>query len=343
MRILHAADFGNALPGGFVPMIVALARRLTARGDTFGFVVPRVEGATWHPLVRETGAELYVVPGAGEAARLAHAWLPDLLHAHFFGWETALALKLWNQPARIFWHAHSTSAHDGGVRRSAKSLVKYRLIGARVERFVAVSQAVGEELVVLGAPRRRVVAIHNGIDATRFAPASPSARAQARAELGLGSEPAILFFGRNPHIKGADFLCEALAGLPGATVVAVATPSAARGELERRARVVAVERSEDPRKLFAAADVLALPSRGEGYSLVLVEAALSGLPVVASDLPALREIGAGRAGVTYVAVGDAPGLGCALRAALAAGRVSPSVLPDDSLEAWAARIEALYG
>ncbi|MFY9779669.1 MAG: glycosyltransferase family 4 protein, partial [Candidatus Baltobacteraceae bacterium] len=123
----------------------------------------------------------------------------------------------------------------------------------------------------------------------------------------------------------------------------VATPPEARAALERHARVVAIERSEDPRALFAAADVLALPSRGEGYPFTLVEAALSGLPVVASDLPALRETGAGRAGVTYAAVGDAPGLGAALRAALAGGRVSPSVLPEDSLEAWAARIEALYG
>ncbi|MFZ1124297.1 MAG: glycosyltransferase family 4 protein, partial [Candidatus Baltobacteraceae bacterium] len=303
MRILHAASFGNPLPGGFVPMIAALARRLTAREDAFALAVPRVAGATWYPLVREAGAELHLVAGTGEAARLARVWRPDLLHTHFFSWEAALTLKLWNQPARIFWHTHSTSLRDGRVRRDAKSLVKYRLIGARVERFVAVSHAVGEELVVRGAPRARVVAVHNGVDAVRFAPASPAARARARADLGLGPKPAILFFGRDPHLKGADVLCGALASLPDATVVTVATPPEARAALERHARVVAIERSEDPRALFAAADVLALPSRGEGYPFTLVEAALSGLPVVASDLPALRETGAGRAGVTYAAVG----------------------------------------
>ncbi len=323
-------------------MIAALARRSTARGDAFSLVAPRVTGATWYPLVREAGAELHVVANLGEALRLTRVWRPGVLHTHFFGWEAALTLKLWNQPARVFWHAHSSSLRDGRVRRNAKSLIKYRLIGSRVERFVAVSHAVAEEIISSGAPRERVLAIHNGIDAARFAPASADARAQARAELGLGSGPAILFFGRDPQLKGADVLHEALASLPGATVVAVAMPAEARAALEGRARVVALERSEDPRTLFAAADVLALPSRGEGYGFVLVEAALSGLPVVASDLPALRETGAGRVGVTYAAVGDAPALAGALAAALASGRVSPSVLPEDSLETWAARIESLY-
>ena len=349
MRLLHAADFGGVAPGGFVPMIVALARRVRARGDDFALVVPQVEGASWYPAARAAGAELHVVRDRFEAARVARAWRPDVAHVHFFGWELAVTLALWPTSCRIVWQAHSTSARDGRMRRSATSFAKYRLAGARVARFVAVSHAVADEIALLGAPRARIVVIYNAIDAARFVPPSELERATARAALGLGAnERAILFFGRDPVLKGADVLAEALAREPLAAlrelaIVSVATPDAARGALARHARVVDVGRADDVVPLLWACDALAVPSRGEGFGLVLVEALATGLPVAASDVGALREAAAGDPAVRFAAVGDADALARALGAALAAGRGDGRGSAERStLEQWAERVDALY-
>jgi glycosyltransferase involved in cell wall biosynthesis len=363
VRVLHAADFGGVAPGGFVPLIAALARRLRERGDAFALAVPEVEGATWHQLVRDAGAELHAVHGGAEAATFARAWRPDVAHVHFFGWELAVTARLWTARTRMFWHAHSTSMRDGSVRRSAKSVLKYRVAGARVERFIAVSQTIADEIIALGAPRKRVVVVPNAIDGTRFRPPSSEQRTAARAALGLGVGPAILFFGRDPQLKGADVLLDALAQMrsaavrgttagidtvseataAGVTVVCVATPDAVRASFAPHARVIDVQRTDDVVPLLWAADVLAIPSRGEGAPFVVLEALATGLPIAASDIAALREAAGTSNASAFAAVGDAHGLAVALQTALAHGRATDgSADAMNGPETWAAAIDALY-
>lgn len=72
----------------------------------------------------------------------------------------------------------------------------------------------------------------------------------------------------------------------------------------------------DLRGAVAGASLLAFPSRYEGFGLPPVEAFACGTPVVASDLPVLREVLGGHA--TYADAGDAESLAAAIRSALAA-------------------------
>lgn len=342
MRVLHAADFGAATAGGFIPMIAALARRLRARGDDVALIVPRVEAASWYQQVRAEGVELHLAESDGEAARLVASWKPDIAHVHFYGWETAVTRAVWRSRARLFWHAHSVVYWDRPSRANARTLFKYRVVGARVERFIAVSSAIGAELVQLGAPSRRVVTVRNAVDAARFRPPTAIERLAARRALGLGAEPTILFFGRHPRIKGADLLTAALAAVPQTTVIAVATPAATREELARVARVIALDRVDDVVPLYWAADTLAVPSRGEGFALVMLEGALTGLPVVASDIPALREAGEGYAHVRFALPGDTTRLATQLREALGSARAGVVSTGTDPLGRWAEQITALY-
>ena len=346
MRVLHAASFYGRTAGGFVPLIGALARRLAERGDEIALIAPRVEGATWHAAAHGAGIELHLVDGARDAMRIAAAWKPDLAHLHFFGWEGRLTTSLWRSRARIFWHVHSTvtSRPNGRVAMTPRSLAKYRLLGARVERFIAVSSAIGEELVHQGAPRARVAVVRNAVDSARFRPPSAAERAAARAALGLGERRAILFFGRAPLIKGADVLARALERLDRPAVITVATPPEVRAQLARHADLLQLEHVDDVVPLFWAADALAMPSRAEGFGLVLLEATLTGLPVAASDLPALREAASGHAAVHFAPVDDADALAAGLRAALATdpGRRAEARAGGDALGAWADAVVALY-
>jgi glycosyltransferase involved in cell wall biosynthesis len=75
--------------------------------------------------------------------------------------------------------------------------------------------------------------------------------------------------------------------------------------------------------LLRGADVLAHPSRYEGFGMVLLEAMVRGVPVVCADATALPETAGGAAAL--FAAGDADALAGALRHALA------------NRETWAAR------
>lgn len=89
---------------------------------------------------------------------------------------------------------------------------------------------------------------------------------------------------------------------------------------------------ETMRAVVAAARCLVLPSRYEGFGLPLLEALACGTPVVASDLPVIREVTGGQA--TLVPVDDAPALAAALADALGAGGGQAVAARRRYTEAW---------
>ncbi len=93
------------------------------------------------------------------------------------------------------------------------------------------------------------------------------------------------------------------AGVEIATVVVGSVP--ASFEDEGWVQVVARVTDRELAWLYEQAAAVLVPSRHEGYGLPVVEALAFGTPVVASDLPALREVGGDAA--RYAAVGDVDG------------------------------------
>jgi glycosyltransferase involved in cell wall biosynthesis len=116
----------------------------------------------------------------------------------------------------------------------------------------------------------------------------------------------------------------AVAALPGVRL-AIVGDGPQRGAVTAAARGLAPGRVDflgpvvDPALTLAAADVLVLPSRTEGIPAVLIEAGLSGLPVVATDVGGVREVVVSGETGLLVAPGDGPALVGALRHALANG------------------------
>ncbi len=160
--------------------------------------------------------------------------------------------------------------------------------------LVAVSAALAEVWVELGAPRERVQVIHNGVDFQHF---RPLPRAAARARLGLPPGPWVLTVGELIPRKGIDLLVRALVELSGFRL-AVVGEGPGRAALERLARELGVAArvvfagARPPQELpwwYAAADVFALASRREGLPNVVLEALACGRPVVASRVWGLPE------------------------------------------------------
>ena len=113
----------------------------------------------------------------------------------------------------------------------------------------------------------------------------------------------LLFVGRLTRLKGLDVVLRALAGLAGREwTLDVVGDGPQRVELEElseglglseRVTFQGARSRGEVEEFMAFASCLLFPSHSEGMGLVVLEAASMGLPVIASDLEALREIASG--------------------------------------------------
>jgi glycosyltransferase involved in cell wall biosynthesis len=179
-----------------------------------------------------------------------------------------------------------------------------------------VSHATRDELLAHGlvAPERTVV-IPNGVHPSCSPETDSLADAEAARLLGHAEANTIelLHVGSTIPRKRIDVLLRVFAAVqkdfPGARLVQVGgrlTPEQTKlaGQLGIASAIIVLPHLE--RNVLAAvyrrAALLLQPSEREGFGLPLVEALACGTPVIASDLPALREVG-GEAAI-YCAVGE---------------------------------------
>jgi glycosyltransferase involved in cell wall biosynthesis len=192
-----------------------------------------------------------------------------------------------------------TTIHDmsplHGFRR-LQNTYKRRLFPwalARSAAAVSVSQFAKDEAVeLLGAEPSKIHVVHSGPGLA--ADAAPSAPAQAP------KEPYLLYVGNLSTNKNLPMLVRAFHRTD-APVRLVLAGRPREGAAEVRAAVAggrragSIELREDPADevvdgLYRAAVALLLPSTYEGFGFTPLEAMARGCPVLASDIPALREI-----------------------------------------------------
>jgi glycosyltransferase involved in cell wall biosynthesis len=189
-------------------------------------------------------------------------------------------------------------------------LPQYRIPGrliraalAEADALIAVSAALKEGLVAIGAAPAKVTVLRNGVDLDAFRPEAD--REAARAGLGLDG-PTLLSVGLLIPRKRHHLTIEALARLPGHTLLIVGE-GPERGALEAlaarlgvadRVRFVGPVPHADLPRYYTAADVMVLASAREGWANVLLESMACGTPVVATPAWGSREaVAAPEAGV----------------------------------------------
>jgi len=169
------------------------------------------------------------------------------------------------------------------LRRAARNVVLWPGAAAEVTRLY-------------GFPRGRVDVIPNAVPKERFPRKDDEYRARARRRLELPERATCLgIVGALSHEKQVAAAIRALRSMP-ETHLVVAGDGPERPFLERLALDVAPGRVkflgsvEDPRDVYAAADLLVLPSRSEGMPAVIIEAGLVGTATVASGVGAIPEM-----------------------------------------------------
>lgn len=170
-------------------------------------------------------------------------------------------------------------------------LALYRALAGRTTRVVAVSRAVAEQVRdVLRVDPSRLDVIPNGRDPEVFRPAD--------ADAGASGPPTVLFVGALEAGKRPGLFLDVVAELRGrgcAFDAAIVGDGPLRERVQRRADALGVRllgARDDVPALLRAASVLVLTSeaRTEGMPGVLIEAGLSGLPVVSSDAAGVADV-----------------------------------------------------
>ena len=258
--------------------------------------------------VRFDSASRFDLRCARAIARVARERGVRLLHAHDF---KALSVGL---VAGLLARVPVVATFHGDTRTTA-AVRLYELVARVLGNFTrgvaAVSRTLERRLRrwVRIAP---VAFVPNGLPESE--PVSEAERRAARAELALRPDAyCVALIGRLAPEKGHRVLFESARAI-GATLL-VAGDGPLRDELREAARdldVLFLGYLEDAREVFAAADVVAIPSLTEGLPLTALEAMALGRCVVASAVGELPELLAGGAGV-LVPPGDVPALSDALR------------------------------
>jgi len=289
-----------------------------------------------------SGAKRRGEAAVGDVARDMVRWGADLVHAHLVSTPAVKALAALGlapvvtvHNARPGWPGALASLDTGDARL-----------------FVACSRAVECDLLHdRVAPPVRTA--WNGV----ASPLPRRSRAEVRAALGLGDAPTLVTVANPRPQKRLDRLPALLVALGPAwravivgdrqgrtrdAVEAEASLAEAMGAHDVAGRIVRVGSTDDVASYVAAADVFVSTSAYEGLSLAHVEALALGIPVAATAVGGAAELAEGQPAMRLVPEDASPAVMADAVAAL--HRERPAVAPLDrfTVDAMAARYEALY-
>lgn len=287
------------------------------------------------PRTRSLEAVVHTLVGVIHAARRG----PDVLHIHAVGpsllvpFARALGLRV------VVTH-HGFDYERAKWGRFAKTALKLgEWAGMRfANRRIAVSRVIARAMTTRYGVL--VSAVPNGVT-----PQPLPASTTALHRFGLARRHYVIMVGRLVPEKRHFDLIEAFAqGAPDGWKLAIV---GAADHEDTYSRMVLAAAEATPgvvatgfqsglalRELLAHAGLFVLPSSHEGLPIALLEALADGLPVLASDIPANREIGLPEE--CYVPVGDIAGLAAGITRSCAALRT------EAERDATRARIERDY-
>jgi glycosyltransferase involved in cell wall biosynthesis len=290
------------------------------------------------------GHRVWFLESSGWAGRIARLsglldeFRPDLLHTTLFQSDLAGRIAALRTRPRVVSslvnmpYEDERAGHDRGVTRAKLAAARWaeRVTARSVHRFHAITHAVKDATVRrLRIPPDRIEVIHRGRDPSRLAPSSAAERSATRAFLGVGADHRLLVaVGREEYQKGHLHLIDAFARLatadPRLRLVMAGRPgnaSAAMDEAVARSgvgdRIARLGHRDDVPRVIAAADLFVFPSLWEGLGGVLLEAMALGAPIIASDLPPVREILGPSSGAKTVPTADPVALAEAIGSLLA--------------------------
>ena len=302
MRTLVVTNDFPPRPGGIQQFVHALASRLPS--DEVVVYAPRwkrdalFDAEQSFPVVRHPTSLMLPVPSVLRKAReIARAERCDVV---WFGASAPLALLAGPLRDDVERFVASTHGHEVGWARIPGARQVLRRIGRQVDVVTYISDYTKARLQPAFGRHARLERLPSGVDTDVFHPGA--GREDVRRQLALADRPVVVCVSRLVPRKGQDVLIRALPAIRDAVLGAALLVVGGGPDMPRLQRI-AVERgvadhvrftgSVPWRELpahYAAGDVFAMPCRTrlggidvEGLGIVFLEAAATGLPVVAGD------------------------------------------------------------
>lgn len=276
-------------------------------------------GRALHPDILFRAIPMRRAPGPTDVKALMairrhiHRFGPyDIIHGHSSKGGMLARLAGIGTASRVVYTPHAISTLNPALSRLQRLLVGAGevVMSHLTDAIVAVSSGERDQIIGLGIPPAKVALIANEIGSL-----DPAPRDSIRRALNLAPEQvAIGFVGRLSRQKAIDVMVAAFtrvrAMVPQARLIVIGEGDAAEAARRQAVEAGCAEAiswlgTRDASRYYAAFDILALPSRYEGLSYTLLEAASVGLPIIASDVGGARDIVTSGVDGVVVPAGDA--------------------------------------
>lgn len=295
IKVLHVAEI---LRGGTASYLDEL---ITCQKDTLGagnlsFIlpslhladVPAVDGLRVYQFKADCARPVRVLRIMRLLGQVLQDIQPDIIHVHgtYAGFAIRLAM-LWSRlKPKVVYCAHGW-AFDRETSYSSRWLIANveRILARQTDAIVCISEHDKESARVWGLPEAKLVTVHNGI--SDIDPLLP-----AVAWPGQGIR--FIFVGRFDRQKAVDVLIETIREYPDpASLVLVGSgvlDDYAGDAFPGNVHNAGWQSRPEVNRYLAAADVVVVPSRWEGFGLSALEGMRAGKPVVASRIGGLPEL-----------------------------------------------------
>jgi len=278
-------------------------------------MIVSMDGSSESEVAREferSGAEVLELSSANKIRMVTSLWRllrstrPDCVHVHA---ERASIVTMC-LPAllriRVVRTVHSAFGFEGWLR--ARKQIERRTARLAGVHFVAVSPSVQANENERFSNECQLIL--NWFDQSQFSPPSADQKRQARRILGIDAHASVIaVVGNCSEVKNHQLLIRALAGMPEKhrpLLLHAGDDGGLRSEHDLAAEL-SIEQSirflgsvADVATVLQAADLFVMPSLYEGLGVSALEALATGLRVVATNVPGLRDLPLYSSGVTLV-------------------------------------------
>jgi glycosyltransferase involved in cell wall biosynthesis len=266
----------------------------------------RAAGICCRPITIERSMNpIAALRSARAVARVMREEKFDIVHVHTPVASLIGRLAAWRAGVPLIaYTAHGFYFHEHMAWFRRNVFIALEWLAGRVTRVLMTQSQEDADLarsrnLIAGSV---IEAIGNGVDAMRFRPGTAEQRLAIRKDLDTpGQAVVIMMVGRLVAEKGYPELFAAMKQVDAHLWVAGdqlesdhadsvdAALAAIKADADLSARVHLLGERDDVSDLLAAADVFTLPSHREGMPRSIIEAMMTGLPVVATNIRGSRE------------------------------------------------------